>query len=270
MATDENDNLLVSDYETCTGAEDKKELGNQAFASKDYKTAISYYTEAIDLDPKNHIYFSNRSACHVALEQWTEAAADAKKCLMLCPQFVKAYYRLSLAQMELGQLDAAQSTIKLGLNLDPNSTQLSKQLRAINAKKKASKKEPLPVAISGASAVDSEIVDLQNQFRSTLRDYNVSKSNLDKYQRDQKISEFTKAELQRLSSSSESNMYRGIGKMFLLSSQEDVLTHLDEEIAAAQKKEVEMSAKLEYLDKRMKSQQQNIAELAKSLPTFAA
>jgi hypothetical protein len=36
--------------------------------------------------------------------------------------------------------------------------------------------------ISGASALDSEIVDLQNQFRSTLRDYNVSKSNLDKYQ----------------------------------------------------------------------------------------
>jgi tetratricopeptide (TPR) repeat protein len=284
---DDNDTNLVSDFETDGAAEEKKELGNQAFANKDYQGAISYYTEAITRNPKNHIYYSNRSACHVALEQWVEAAADAKQCLKLCPQFVKAYYRLSLAQMAMDDLDAAQSTVKMGLNVEPNSLQLSKQLRLINAeikKKKAaatatSKKIQQENANSRmmnatssqvtGSGVDSEIVDLQNQFRDTLRDYNIAKSFLDKYQREQKINEFTKAEIEE-SLSSTSNMYRGIGKMFLKQSPEDIVTYLNDQIQTAQKKEMEMNAKMEYLDKHMKSQQQNMAELTKSLPnTFS-
>jgi len=274
--------LLFSDYETSTSAEEKKELGNKAFAAKEYKEAISYYTEAIQLDPKNHIYYSNRSACYVSLEQWAEAAFDAKECLKLSPNFLKAYYRLSLAQMEMGELDAAHSTIKLGLNLDPNNAQLMKQVRVVNAKKKdAAKKGSSSESPSSSSAipsdaaagfrgtVDSEIIDLQNQFRATLRDYNICKSTVEKYQREHKIHELTKVELDKLPMSSDSKMYHGIGKMFLLSSREDVMAHLDEDISAANKKETEMTAKLEYLEKRMKSQQQNIAELTKSLPTIA-
>lgn len=278
---DDDDTNLVSDFETDGAAEEKKELGNQAFANKDYQGAISYYTEAIARNPKNHIFFSNRSACYVALEQWVEAAADAKQCLKLCPQFVKAYYRLSLAQMAMDDLDAAQSTVKMGLNVEPNSLQLSKQLRLINAeikKKKsaASKKLQQDNANSRmmnaasskvtGSGVDTEIVDLQNQFRDTLRDYNVAKSFLDKYQREQKINEFTKAEIEE-SLSSTNNMYRGIGKMFLKQRPEDIVTYLNDQIHTAQKKETEMNAKMEYLDKRMKSQQQNMAELTKSLPS---
>jgi len=35
-------------------------LGNKAFAAQAYDEAISCYTEAIKLDSRNHIYFSNR------------------------------------------------------------------------------------------------------------------------------------------------------------------------------------------------------------------
>lgn len=290
--TDSNTNL-VSDFDIDGVAEEKKELGNQAFENKDYPGAISYYTEAIRYNPKNHIYYSNRSACYIALEQWAEAAADAKHCLKLCPQFLKAYFRLSVAQFAMDDLEAAQSTVKMGLNVDPNSLQLSKQLRLINAEIKkrkataaaaASKKlqqESNNAALlnsshsAGSGGVNSEILDLQNQFRETLRDYNVAKSFLDKYQREEKINQFTKNEIQECLSSNENNnnnnnMYRGIGKMFLKQQPQDIVSYLNDQIQTAKKKETEMTAKMEYLDKRMKSQQQNIAELAKSLPnTFS-
>jgi len=35
-------------------------LGNKSFAEKDFKAAIDHYTKAIQLDPKNHVFFSNR------------------------------------------------------------------------------------------------------------------------------------------------------------------------------------------------------------------
>jgi len=40
-------------------AEAKKELGNAAFAAKEYDEAIKYYTAAIAIS-KNCVYYSNR------------------------------------------------------------------------------------------------------------------------------------------------------------------------------------------------------------------
>ena len=37
-----------------------KSEGNDAFKNQDYPTAVAKYTEAIDLDPSNHVYSSNR------------------------------------------------------------------------------------------------------------------------------------------------------------------------------------------------------------------
>jgi len=34
--------------------------GNEAFAKKDFKTAIEFYSKAILQEPSNHIFFSNR------------------------------------------------------------------------------------------------------------------------------------------------------------------------------------------------------------------
>lgn len=40
-----------------------KQQGNQYFKLKSYEEALAMYTHAIEKDPTNSIYFSNRSRC---------------------------------------------------------------------------------------------------------------------------------------------------------------------------------------------------------------
>lgn len=41
-------------------AEEKKTAGNQKMAEKKYDEAIDLYSESIELDPSNAVYYSNR------------------------------------------------------------------------------------------------------------------------------------------------------------------------------------------------------------------
>ena len=64
-----------------TDPEKLKEAGNKAFLSKDYKQAITYYSEAINLtqDSKpNHIYHANRANAFLELGNFCAALDDCK------------------------------------------------------------------------------------------------------------------------------------------------------------------------------------------------
>jgi stress-induced-phosphoprotein 1 len=40
--------------------------GNAAFSNGDYTAAIKHFTAAIELDPSNHVLYSNRSAAEAS------------------------------------------------------------------------------------------------------------------------------------------------------------------------------------------------------------
>jgi len=40
--------------------------GNKAFQAGQFEEAIKHFTDAINLDPSNHVLYSNRSASHVS------------------------------------------------------------------------------------------------------------------------------------------------------------------------------------------------------------
>ena len=56
-----------------------KDKGNKAFAAKNYDEAIDLFSQAIALDPQNHVLYSNRSAAKAGKKQWTEALEDAEQ-----------------------------------------------------------------------------------------------------------------------------------------------------------------------------------------------
>lgn len=49
-------------------AEELKSKGNAFFSAKQYQEAVGAFTEAIAVDPNNHVLFSNRSASYAGLE----------------------------------------------------------------------------------------------------------------------------------------------------------------------------------------------------------
>ncbi len=114
------------------------------------------------------------------------------------------------------------------------------------------------------SSTSKEVMDLQQQLIATTKEYRMVKASIMKAQNGKRSNELTKGELEKLPQGSDSKMYRSVGKMFILASRGEIINHLDENIEREGKEEKDLSCKLEYLERRIKSQQQNIQELTKS------
>ena len=46
-----------------------KKQGDTAFGSGDYAAAVTSYTSAISIDDSNHLFYSNRAACYLKLNE---------------------------------------------------------------------------------------------------------------------------------------------------------------------------------------------------------
>ena len=232
-----------------------------------------YLTHIFISDFCHHPYTC--SASYGGLKDWENAAKDAKECIKINPTFLKGFYRLATAQIELNELDGAMATIKSGLAVDPDNGQLHKQLRIVKAKKKPTKVGvhsasaadgggAMPGGLAGASSdptANKELMDLRMQYIQTKKDFGTTQAEVNKLQREIKVSELTRSELESFPENSDAKMYQGIGKMFMLSTREDIFTNLNKTIKDSQSKETDCSKKMSYLENRLKSQEQNIREL---------
>ncbi|CAL8082559.1 unnamed protein product [Orchesella dallaii] len=97
---------------------------NASCESGDYQTAVALYSEALKIDPDNHILYSNRSAAYIKLGQFARALQDALKARDLNPKWSKAYYRQGVALQCLGKHADALAAFSAGLAEDPKSGQL--------------------------------------------------------------------------------------------------------------------------------------------------
>jgi stress-induced-phosphoprotein 1 len=112
-------------------AVEAKNKGNDAFQKKDFGAAVKYFTEAIDLDPGNHVLFSNRSGAYASLGDYQKALEDANKCVELKPDWVKGYTRKATAHMFLGKLDEALEDYNAGLKIEPENEQCKKGIKEV-------------------------------------------------------------------------------------------------------------------------------------------
>ena len=102
--------------------------GNKAFQTKRYQAAIEKYAEAINLDPTDPVFYTNRAACLTELSKYNEAIKDCELAVALGKAngvnnlgqtqtledrlFAKTYMRMAIAYEKLGKfkegLEAAQ------------------------------------------------------------------------------------------------------------------------------------------------------------------
>ena len=62
---------------------------NEAVNCGDFRRAIKAYTEAITLDPTNHVLYTNRSTAFAKISQFQKSLLDARKARELNPKWAK-------------------------------------------------------------------------------------------------------------------------------------------------------------------------------------
>ena len=109
--------------------EQEKNHGNKCFLEKKYDQAIQHYSTAIQLDPKNPIYFSNRAMAYLKLGAYQQAEHDCSHALELDSCLVKALLRRGAARVALAQFTEAKADFERVLVLEPQNKQAKIELK---------------------------------------------------------------------------------------------------------------------------------------------
>lgn len=123
-------------------AESLKNQGNAQLVAKQYKDAISLYSQAIDLDSENPVYYSNRAAAYSQSGDHQLAVNDCEAAIGIDSQYSKAYSRLGLAYYSLGKYQEAIDAYKKVLELDPGNETAKKSLSSAEGKVAALSSSP--------------------------------------------------------------------------------------------------------------------------------
>jgi len=117
-------------------AKELKDDGNECFKKQDYEKAIDYYSQAIQLEPNDHVLYSNRSGCYINTNKPHLALQDANKCISLNPSWWKGYHKKGLAEFALNKLDEALESYKKGLEYDNNNQTIKSSIIEVEQRQK--------------------------------------------------------------------------------------------------------------------------------------
>ncbi|XP_061961949.1 serine/threonine-protein phosphatase 5 isoform X1 [Populus nigra] len=110
-------------------AEEIKVLANEAFKAHKYGQAIDLYSQAIELNGDNAVYWANRAFAHSKLEEYGSAIQDASKATEIDPKYSKGYYRRGAAYLAMGKFKDALKDFQQVKKICPNDPDASKKLK---------------------------------------------------------------------------------------------------------------------------------------------
>ncbi|CAI0449206.1 unnamed protein product [Linum tenue] len=120
---------MEANSSTISRAEEIKVLANEAFKAHKYNQAIDLYTQAIELNGQNAVYWANRAFAHTKLEEYGSAIEDASKAIEIDPQYSKGYYRRGAGYLALGKFKEALKDFQQVKKIRPNDPDASKKLK---------------------------------------------------------------------------------------------------------------------------------------------
>lgn len=128
--------------------------------------AVKFYTQAIELDSKNHVLYSNRSAAYAKAGKYDLALQDAEKTVSIKPDWSKGYSRKGSALAYLGRYDDSIETYTKGLLLDPSNEQLKSGLEEVKTQKNSQSQFNSQGAFANPFSGADVITKLRNDHRT--------------------------------------------------------------------------------------------------------
>eukprot|EP00026_Physarum_polycephalum_P001325 Phypoly_transcript_01326.p2 GENE.Phypoly_transcript_01326~~Phypoly_transcript_01326.p2 ORF type:complete len:339 (+),score=57.25 Phypoly_transcript_01326:2158-3174(+) len=138
---------LLYDGEPIEIAENFREQGNEAVkrGKQWYKDAVVFYTKAIEQNvpdqEKASIYYSNRAAVNLLLENFGLCIEDSLKSVEINPKNIKGYWRAARAYNKLGKLAECIAVCDRGLEQEPGNKEIEAEKKQATEKLEAAKKK---------------------------------------------------------------------------------------------------------------------------------
>ncbi|XP_004499994.1 serine/threonine-protein phosphatase 5 isoform X1 [Cicer arietinum] len=120
---------METEEQNVAKAEELKVLANEAFKDRKFSHAIDLYTQAIELNGRNAVYFANRAFAHLRLEEYGSAIQDATQAIEVDPKYSKGYYRRGAAHLGLGKFKEALKDFQQVKKMCPNDPDATKKLK---------------------------------------------------------------------------------------------------------------------------------------------
>lgn len=114
-------NLLAKWFPSQVQAVRLRHEGNALYAEKNLEAALEKYNEAIQLAPRDHVLFSNRSQINSSLKNYEEALSDAEVACKLQPLWLKGHLRKAQALTILRKTEEALTEYLFCIALEPES-----------------------------------------------------------------------------------------------------------------------------------------------------
>ncbi|XP_039062817.1 serine/threonine-protein phosphatase 5 isoform X1 [Hibiscus syriacus] len=121
--------IMENESSNVPRAEEIKIQANEAFKAHKYGQAIDLYTQAIELNSQNAVYWANRAFAHTKLEEYGSAIQDATKAIEVDPRYSKGYYRRGAAYLAMGKFKEALKDFQQVKKILPNDPDATKKLK---------------------------------------------------------------------------------------------------------------------------------------------
>ncbi|KAF5481441.1 hypothetical protein F2P56_002091 [Juglans regia] len=170
--------IMETEKSNISRAEEVKVLANEAFKAHKYAQAIDLYTQAIELNNQNAVYWANRAFAHIKLEEYGSAIQDASNAINVDPKYSKGYYRRGAAYLSMGKFKEALKDFQQVKKIRPNDPDATRKLKecekaVMKLKFEEAIAAPQSQRRSVADSIDYHSIDVEPEYSGARIDGDV-------------------------------------------------------------------------------------------------
>lgn len=106
--------------------------GFYCYITGDYKSAVKYFSKAIETEPNDFVTHHQRGLAYYSLKKYKKALCDYDKAIELNPEYADAYFNRSLVRSKLKDYQGASEDMKTASKLEPKYQKAIKQKDCIS------------------------------------------------------------------------------------------------------------------------------------------